>query len=73
MKLRICIIALLSWIIILAVGATAEDTDEALPSAHVSAISHEFDPVPEGTTVTHPFAIQNQGRAPLVIEKVKTG
>jgi len=49
---------------------------QALPaSPHaVVPVSHfEFEPLVEGHQVVHEFRIQNQGQAPLEIQKVKTG
>lgn len=33
----------------------------------------EFEPVPEGSEVTHQFSVKNSGDAPLLIERVRTG
>lgn len=35
--------------------------------------SFQFQPVVDGTEVRHDYAIQNKGKAPLVISKIKTG
>ena len=43
------------------------------PSVFVSESRYTFPTVIDGTEVTHDFILQNQGDAPLVIEKVKTG
>ena len=43
------------------------------PQAFVPTTHYEFDTVVEGHEVVHEFRIQNKGRGPLVIEKVKTG
>ena len=45
----------------------------ASPEAFMPKSSYIFDPVVEGTKITHDFVIQNNGAAPLKIEKVKTG
>jgi hypothetical protein len=43
-----------------------------LPIAHLPALRYEFEPVLEGSQVTHDFVVQNKGSAPLEIQKVKT-
>lgn len=45
----------------------------ASPSAFVPEKRYKFPTVLDGTEVTHDFIIQNNGNAPLLIEKVKTG
>jgi hypothetical protein len=45
----------------------------ASPKAVVPVSRFEFESVVEGHQVVHEFRIQNQGQAPLEIEKVKTG
>ena len=42
------------------------------PSAYVSKMHYEFEPVLDGTDVLHNFILQNKGTAPLKIEKVHT-
>jgi hypothetical protein len=39
----------------------------------VSESLYKFDPVLEGTEITHDFIVQNKGTAPLKIETVRTG
>lgn len=46
-------------------------TDSA-PVAVVKEPNFRFTPVVDGTVVTHDFIIENKGKAPLNIEKVKT-
>ena len=41
--------------------------------AVLSATRYVFEPVVEGTLITHDFNIKNQGKGPLKIIKVKTG
>ena len=70
------IILLLAGACILFVGAvgTCETlVAKDLPAAFLPERSFEFQPVPEGTQVTHEFKIQNKGTAPLLISKVRTG
>lgn len=54
-----------------AIGAS-EKTEKA-PKAVVVDPNYEFDPVPEGTKVTHDFIIKNEGTETLEITKVKPG
>lgn len=49
--------------------ATASPT---VPLAVIQDSAHEFSPVVEGTQIVHDFIVQNKGKAPLIIEKVKT-
>ncbi len=43
------------------------------PSVVVSELKYEFDPVVDGTQITHDFAIKNAGDGSLAITQVKTG
>ena len=43
------------------------------PGVMVPALKYEFNPVVDGTQVTHDFAIKNTGDGPLAITQVKTG
>lgn len=43
------------------------------PVAEMPELKYEFDPVVDGTQVTHGFTIKNTGDAPLAITQVKTG
>lgn len=43
------------------------------PHMIVSEISYKFDPVVDGTLITHDFTIKNTGSETLVVERVKTG
>jgi hypothetical protein len=45
----------------------------AEPGALLSRAGWQFDPVPEGTVVTHEIPIRNPGSAPLEIAAVRTG
>jgi hypothetical protein len=49
-------------------AATAEKPVVMLPE-----LKYEFDPVVDGSLVTHDFPIKNTGNGPLAITKVKTG
>ena len=58
--------------------AAQSDDDPAADSAKAPAIyipvsQWNFEPVVDGTSVVHDFAVQNKGDAPLNISKVKTG
>ena len=62
------------------VGATdqaspAPTTDASVqqPGAVMPELKFEFDPVVDGTMVTHNFVIKNIGEGVLDISKVKTG
>ncbi len=46
--------------------------DPGTPSISVTESHYEFEPVPDGTKVTHDFIVLNKGTAPLEITKVKT-
>jgi hypothetical protein len=43
------------------------------PVATMPELKYEFDPVVDGTQVTHEFTIKNTGSGPLAITNVKTG
>lgn len=43
------------------------------PGVVLPELKYEFDPVVDGTQVTHDFAIKNTGNGPLAISQVKTG
>jgi hypothetical protein len=45
----------------------------ATPGVVLPELKYEFDPVVDGTQVTHDFAIKNTGDGPLAITQVKTG
>jgi len=69
----------LIFLIIFAIGAVwfsgshADTVSEDVPIAVAPEATYQFEPVPEGTQVTHEFKIQNKGTAPLRIERVNTG
>lgn len=44
-----------------------------VPPVFVPEARYKFDPVLEGTEITHDFIVQNKGTTPLKIEKVRTG
>jgi len=86
MKLRILAITttlVMLWAAASAVGASdAKDStgQEASvvaaiekPSVVLPELKFEFDPVVDGTQITHDFAIKNAGDGPLAITQVKTG
>ena len=50
------------------VAATAEKPAVVLPE-----LKFEFDPVVDGTQITHDFMIKNTGKGDLAIKQVKTG
>ncbi len=43
------------------------------PGVVLPEIKYEFDPVVDGTQITHDFAIKNTGDGSLAITQVKTG
>ena len=43
------------------------------PSVFVPKSGYKFEPLLEGTPITHGFIIQNKGSVPLKIVRVKTG
>lgn len=43
------------------------------PAAVLPELNYAFDPVVDGTQITHDFAIKNVGDGPLSITQVKTG
>ena len=51
----------------------AETTAAPVPKAVLPESIHVFEPVVEGTLVTHDFILQNRGDAPLIIESIKAG
>ncbi len=53
--------------------AFAETTATPLPKAILPESIHVFEPVVEGTVVSHDFTLQNRGDAPLIIESIKAG
>jgi hypothetical protein len=52
--------------------ATAEATSEK-PGMVLPELRYEFDPVVDGTEVTHDFPLKNSGSGTLAITQVKTG
>ena len=68
------IIVMLTIGIFLAGNAIAtEEKPTASPSAFIVQPEYTFDPVVDGTQVTHDYVIQNMGAETLEIQKVKTG
>ena len=71
------------WAAAATIGASdSKDSISQSPSAAAASpspgvvlpeLSFKFDPVVDGTEVTHDFAIKNNGDAPLAITQVKTG
>ena len=43
------------------------------PGAVLPELKYEFDPVVDGTQITHDFVIKNTGNGPLAVHNVKTG
>lgn len=63
------------WAAPAAIGASNQ-TDAApaeAPRAVMPSLKYEFDPVVDGSQVTHGFKIRNEGNAELAIHQVKTG
>ena len=89
MKIRILAITamvVLLWAAAAIVGATEQaagkdSTGQASPAvaavekpdAVLPELKYEFDPVVDGTQITHDFVIKNIGDGPLSITQVKTG
>ncbi|MCF8050824.1 MAG: DUF1573 domain-containing protein [Desulfobacterales bacterium] len=72
MKLRIFgILALLLLPVSFAEAAPSQTP--AAPRVEIEKVRYAFDPVVEGTQVTHAFSVRNTGNAPLVIKNVRTG
>ncbi len=46
---------------------------ENQPAAFLPESQYTFEPVLEGTVVSHTFILKNQGTAPLELQKVRTG
>jgi hypothetical protein len=53
--------------------AAAPNQATMVPRVEIEEMRHVFDPVVEGTNVTHAFTVRNAGDAPLVIKNVRTG
>lgn len=53
-------------------AATDEVADQK-PVVVLPEMTYEFEPVVDGTEITHDFAIKNTGDGPLAIQRVKTG
>jgi hypothetical protein len=51
----------------------ADASSESAPKAVLLDGIHVFEPVVEGTPVSHDFILQNHGDAPLVIESIRAG
>jgi len=73
MRLKIFIASLFCLFLFAVNNSAAENMDPKAPQAVLPEQIFEFEPVLEGTTVTHDFILQNKGTAPLVIHKIKTG
>lgn len=43
------------------------------PGAVLPELKYEFNPVVDGTQITHDFVIKNTGNGPLAVNRVKTG
>jgi hypothetical protein len=63
--------SILYFTLFAAIGFGAQN--DAQPSALFPATSYEFSPVLDGTKVVHEFVLQNKGKAPLKVERVRTG
>jgi hypothetical protein len=67
-------ITLAAVVVMIAVGgAWADQSPQPLPKLVIEKDSYTFDPVVDGTKVTHDFVVRNEGDADLNINKVKTG
>ena len=44
---------------------------DKVPKAVFPRLTYEFDPVYEGTEITHDFVVENSGEAPLVIKSIR--
>jgi len=51
----------------------ADEISPVLPSALIAEAIFEFEPVVDGTQVTHDYLIKNKGDGTLEIKKVNTG
>jgi len=72
MKVRLFFILILLLLPGTYSGAAPSQTPTA-PRVEIEKVRHAFDPVVEGTQVTHAFSVRNTGDAPLVIKNVRTG
>jgi hypothetical protein len=54
-------------------AAWADPARQPAPKLVIDETAHSFDPVLDGTMVTHDFVVRNEGEAVLNIQKVKTG
>jgi hypothetical protein len=67
-------ITLAAVVLMIAVGgAWADQADRPTPKLVIEPTAYSFDPVVDGTKVTHDFVVRNEGDAVLNIHKVKTG
>ncbi len=48
-------------------------SEDLMPAASLTERTYQFGSVVEGTRISHDFVLKNNGNAPLVIEKIKTG
>jgi hypothetical protein len=60
-------------LMIAAGGAWANQPSQPAPKLVMAETTFSFDPVVDGTKVTHDFIVHNEGEAVLNIHKVKTG
>lgn len=75
MKCFIQFLAFMFFISVLSVNADQKmqaDVSDMIPVAVVRQPRYDFQSVVDGTIVTHAFIIENQGKAPLNIKKVRT-
>ncbi len=73
MTTKMIVAAIFLLLFVLDPGAFAETTPAPAPKAVLPERTYEFEPVVEGTLVSHRFILQNRGDATLVIEQIKTG
>jgi hypothetical protein len=71
--MRQIVVVLAALVVVHASGFEGWGMDSPGPAASPVGAEYRFDPVPEGTNVTHEYLIRNTGDAVLSIEAVKTG
>ena len=65
--------AMFLFLCVLVPSAFSETTPAPAPKAILTESIHVFEPVVEGTVVSHDFILENGGDAPLIIESIKAG
>ncbi len=72
-KTVLTFMAALCAVVFIATCAMADAPSGKKAVPRISERKYKFDPVLEGTRVTHDFIVENIGDAPLIIKEVKTG